>query len=105
MKGEAMINNTEVYKSFVLFDYFEPKLCAEIRSYLTAAKNPDQLETAQKLLRDTLVYLLNERQAQMKEQANEREGDVGTGNPCQHVYGEAVGGGYVCTHCGSRTSM
>jgi hypothetical protein len=64
-----MDNNSEVYKSFTLFDYFEPKLCAEIRSYLAAAKNADQLETAQKLLRDTLVYLLNERQSEMKRQS------------------------------------
>lgn len=69
-----MDNSSEVYKSFVLFDYFEPKLCAEIRSYLAAAKNADQLETAQKLLRDTLVYLLNERNQELAKQAAEREG-------------------------------
>lgn len=74
-----MDNNSDVYKSFVLLDYFQPKLCADIRAFLATAKNPEQLEMAQKSLRDTLVYLLNERHAQMKaaerpEAAQESEG-------------------------------
>jgi len=64
-----MDNNSEVYKSFVLLDYFEPHLCAEIRSYLAAAKNAEQLDMAHRYLRDTFVYLVNERKAEMLRRA------------------------------------
>jgi hypothetical protein len=61
--------NSDVYKSFVCFDYFEPRLSAEIKSYLDAAKNLEQFEIAFKTLRDSLVYLANQRQQVLTEQS------------------------------------
>lgn len=66
-----MDDNGDVYKSFVLFDYFEPRLCAEIKSYLDATKDLEQFEIAFKTLRDSLVYLANQRQRVLTEQSRE----------------------------------
>jgi hypothetical protein len=66
--------SSEAYKNFVLLDYFQPKLCADIRAFLATAKNAEQLDIACRTLKDTVSYLVDHRNAELARREERNNG-------------------------------